>query len=152
RSGPRIERGPRATGDRLVGERAVLRQLVRNVVVIGDRGIDSIAVERGPPLHPTLIAAWPDERIPDERAGLRVEHGVDAALSAEADDVAHVRLDLLPVAIVVGLPVAIDVHPHHVRARAAEIPFLAVGFSGAPGDGGWHCAARAQPGRVALRA
>src|SRR5205823_2219916 len=90
-----------------------------------------------PPLHATLVAAGADERVPDELPGLRVEDNVDAALLADADDVALV------------LTVA-DLED--VRPRAAEIPLLAVGLGRAPGDGDRLRAARAHPGIVALHA
>src|SRR5262245_291316 len=107
-------------------------------MVIGDRGIDALAVERSTPLHAALIAAGPDEGVPDERAGPGVEHGVDAALAAVADDVAGARFAFTPVTVIVLALATTVAQPHHIRARAAEIPFLAVGFSRTPGDGGRH--------------
>ena len=94
-------------------DHAVLGELVGNVVMIRDRRVDAIAVERRAPLHPALIAAGADKGVPDELSGVRIEEGVDAALPAEPDDVT---------------PVSVHPQPHDVRTRAADIPFLAVGL------------------------
>src|SRR4029077_4446259 len=113
----------------------VLRQPIGNVMVVRDRRVDAIAVERRAPLHPALVAARTDERIPDELAGPGVEQRVDAALAADADDVAAVSLDETPAPVViVAAPVPIDANLEAVRAGAAEIPLLPVGFRRTPGD------------------
>src|SRR5262245_4701369 len=95
-----------------------MRQPVGDVVLVGDRAVDPRAVVRRSPLEAALVAARADERVPDEVARLRVEHDVDAALLAEADDVA-----LLPLA---------ELQLEDVRRRAAEIPLLAVRLCAAP--------------------
>ena len=103
--------------------------------MVRDRDVDAIAVERRAPFHAALIAAGTDERVPDELASLRIEERVDAALRADADDVA---------------PVSVHSQTHHVHAGAAKIPFLAVGLGGAPRHRGRLGAARLQPWTVAL--
>src|SRR5882724_8548354 len=101
RAGDRIERRPCATRDGRVPEHAVLRQLVWDVVMVRDRHVNAIAVERCAPLHAALITAGTNEGVPDERAGLRVEERVDTALRPDPDDVAPVSPD----------PQPHDVHP-----------------------------------------
>src|SRR5438132_5819521 len=104
-------------------------------MMIRDRRVDAVAIERRAPLHAALIASGTDERVPDEVSGLRVEKRVDAALPSEADDVA---------------PVPVHPQPHDVHARAADVPFFAVGFRSAPPHRERLSAARLQPRTVAL--
>src|SRR5581483_3456194 len=97
------------------------------------------------PLHAALVAAGTDERAPDRPAVLRIQHGVDAALRADADDAAQVTVTvgvvIIPPVVCVPIVLAVmivvvavvaDSHPHDVGARAAEIPFLTVAVGGAP--------------------
>ena len=58
------------------------------------------SVERRAPLHPALVSAGADERVPDELPGLRIEQDIHTALSAEPDDVT---------------PATVDSDPHDVR-------------------------------------
>src|SRR5439155_14673479 len=113
RSAVRIERGPRAAGDRFVRDDSVLRQLVGNVMMVRNRHIDAAAIERGAPFHAALVATRTDERVPDESAGLRIEKRVDPALRADADDVARMLLAIMR-ALVVVAPRPFRLQTHHV--------------------------------------
>src|SRR5262245_49814830 len=105
------------------------------MVMVRDRGVDPIAVERRPPIHAALVAARTKKRVPDELPAPRIEERVDAALAADPDDVT---------------PVAVHPYPHHVHAGAAKVPFLAIGFGSAPSHDGRLIAARPKPGIVTL--
>src|SRR5262249_38940254 len=131
RSGDRIERRPRAAGDRLTSDiqLAVVRELVGNVVVVGDGHVNALAVEGRAPFDTALISAGTDQRAPDGRPGPRVEQRVDAALRADTDDVAEFRP--IPILVVVG---SAPLESHYVGAGATEIPLLAVGVWSAPRD------------------
>ncbi len=80
---------------------------------------------------PTLL------RIPDELSRLRIEQRVDTALLAGADHVA---------------PMFVYFHAHDIHSGTANVPFLPVGFGGAPRNCGRLTPARLQPWSVALHA
>src|SRR6516225_6188387 len=141
-AGLRVEGGPRTTSGHGVRQGAVPRQPVRDVVLVRNRHVDPVAVISRAPLHPTHVTARPDERIPDEISGLRVEDDVDAALFPNADDRALV-------------PAVANLED--VRTGTTEVPFVAtmqgvVGRRGAPGDLRRLRPARSLPGGVSYHA
>src|SRR5438045_4017194 len=104
-------------------------------MMVRNRDVDPIAVERRAPLHAALVAAGTDQGAPDEVSSLRIEERGAATLRANTDDRA---------------PVSVESQPHDVHPRAAEVPFLAVRLGSAPGHGERETAARLQPRTVAL--
>src|SRR5258707_743775 len=100
--------------------------------MVRDRSVDAIAIERRAPLHAALVAAGADEGVPDERAGLRIEEDVDAALLAEPDDVTRASVDPVTRVFVHVTLVSVHPQPHDVDPRTAKVPFLAVRLRRAP--------------------
>jgi hypothetical protein len=56
------------------------------VVLVRERDVDPAAVVGRAPFEAALITARTDQRVPDERSGLRVEDDVNATLLPDADD------------------------------------------------------------------
>jgi len=58
------------------------------MIAIGDRDINALAISRGAPLNASERSAWTNWRAPHDVAVIRIERPKDAALLAEADNIA----------------------------------------------------------------
>src|SRR5246500_5627905 len=58
------------------------------MIAIGDRDINALAISRGAPLNAPERSPWTNWRAPHDVAVIRIERPKDAALLAEADNIA----------------------------------------------------------------